>query len=253
LRPLFAALLFACACSQRAAPAVDGIAWARVVAALQQIGEEHHEALELEDHAARDRRLAQLAAFADATLASLPRDANAATVEKRLRALRARLLSVDWAIATECQSIASEILAFAPVERTPQRLPDLANGGALFARNCAVCHNADGSGRAPGVATLLDPQPPNILHPSTNWTPFEMYNRVTFGGVETAMPSFAEGLAPAERWDIVFWLFAERWPPCKRAFQPIAAAELATSGDFELGKKFGYGAAACLRREFVMH
>ena len=78
-----------------------------------------------------------------------------------------------------------------------------------------------------------------------------MFNRVTFGGYETAMPSFEEGLAAGERWDLVFWLFAERWPPCVRALPPLRADELALLGDFELGNQFGYGAAACLRRSFL--
>ena len=78
-----------------------------------------------------------------------------------------------------------------------------------------------------------------------------MHNRITYGGAGTAMPSFQEGLTSAQRWDIAFWLFAERWPPCEKRLKPISTEELAVSGDFELGNKFGYGAAACLRRSFL--
>jgi hypothetical protein len=69
------------------------------------------------------------------------------------------------------------------------------------------------------------------------------------------MPAFDPGLSARDRWDIVFYLFAVRWPPC--AARPPArlarlpADELALLGDFELGNRFGYGAAACLRRDFL--
>jgi hypothetical protein len=78
-----------------------------------------------------------------------------------------------------------------------------------------------------------------------------MFNRVTYGGAQTAMPAFEDGLTEMQRWDIVFYLSAERWPPCEKSLPPIRSDELALSGDFELGNKFGYGAAACLRRDFL--
>jgi mono/diheme cytochrome c family protein len=228
----------------------DPAAWTRVVAALQQISEEYYEALESEDQAAVGKRLGELAAFLDRTMALIPReDERSEEVQRQLQGIRARLLGVDYRIGPDCKGAVERILAFAPLARTPRLKPDLANGRRVFAAACAACHGSDGSGQQPG-SNGLEPPPPNILHPHYNWTPYEMFNRVTYGGVETAMPSFEEGLTPEERWDVVFHLFAERWPPCTQRLPPIAAEELALSGDFELGNKFGYGAAACLRRDF---
>ncbi len=125
------------------------------------------------------------------------------------------------------------------------------SGKQLFAQACAPCHGADGRGDAVGIDASMQPPPPNILEPPHNWSPYEMFNRATYGGVETAMPSFELGLTESQRWDIVFYLFAERWPPCGKPLPPIGADELAMMGDFELGNRYGYGAAACLRRDFL--
>src|SRR5439155_1472457 len=86
---------------------------------------------------------------------------------------------------------------------------------------------ADGRGDAVGIDATMQPPPPNILEPPHNWSPYEMFNRATYGGVETAMPSFEQGLTESQRWDIVFYLFAERWPPCEKPLPPIGADELA--------------------------
>jgi mono/diheme cytochrome c family protein len=137
------------------------------------------------------------------------------------------------------------------LRRTPRTKPDLANGKRVFAEACAACHGPDGTGPPRAVAQRFDPPPPDILHPDFNWSPYEMFNRITYGGIETAMPSFEEGLTVPERWDVVFWLFAERWPPCTKPLPPLRADQLALLGDFELGNQFGYGAASCLRRDFL--
>ena len=231
----------------------DEAAWNRVVAALQQVAEEYQETLELEDPQATRRRRAQLAHFLDETSASLDHLGAplAQEIGSGMKPIRARILSTDYQFGTECRALVTRILDRTQLRRTPRLKPDLASGKKLFAQACAPCHGNDGTGRTSSIAATMDPPPPDILHPQYNWSPYEMYNRVTYGGVETAMPSFEEGLTPAERWGIVFHLFAERWPPCMKPLPPIGADELAISGDFELGNKFGYGAAACLRREFL--
>jgi mono/diheme cytochrome c family protein len=216
----------------------------RAVAGLQQIADEHHEALEIEAPAARDARLRQLLLLLDQVIA-LVSDSQAAD---RLQSIRRRLLTFDHDIGDDCRAAARRIAERARLRRTPLVAPDLAEGKRLYAKACAACHGEDGTGR--GVAVALEPPPPDILHPQYNFTPHEVFNRVTYGGIETGMPAFAEGLTEDERWSIVFHLFAARWPPCKKPLPPITSDELALSGDFELGNKFGYGAAACLRRNY---
>jgi len=255
---LGAALLACCACSRGAPPAAglspaDEASWNRVVAALQQVSEEYREALELKDPPVVQRRLGQLATLLDEASGLLARigTPRAAEIDSQVKGIRARIVTTDYRLGGDTRAIVDRILEAVPLRTAPGRKPDVANGKRLFAQACASCHGADGTGPPPEVAKSFDPPPPDILHPDFNWSPYEMFNRMTYGGIETAMPSFEEGLTPQERWDIVFYLFAERWPPCTKPLPPIRADELAALGDFELGNKFGYGAAACLRRDFL--
>jgi high-affinity iron transporter len=75
---------------------------------------------------------------------------------------------------------------------------------------------------------------------------------VTYGGLGTAMPSFSETLSEDLRWDIAFYLFADRWPPCTagRPLPQLPATELAHLSDYDLWRRFGWGTAPCLRRRF---
>jgi hypothetical protein len=83
-------------------------------------------------------------------------------------------------------------------------------------------------------------------------TPYELFNRITYGGAGTPMPSFADTLSPQSRWEIAFYLFAERWPPCTNAghYTALSAADLASFSDHDIWRMNGWGAAACLRRTF---
>jgi hypothetical protein len=65
------------------------------------------------------------------------------------------------------------------------------------------------------------------------------------------MPSFAETLPAADRWDIAFYLFADRWPACTSSPSPLLTpAQAAHTSDQDIWKAYGYGPAACLRRTF---
>jgi len=253
-----AALLVWCGCSRAAPPApplspADEASWNRVVAALQQVSEEYREALEMGDPPAVQRRLGQLGTLVNQAGGLLIAIGTpfALEIARQLKEVGARILGVDYRLAADCRAIVDRIVQSVPLRRVPAHKPDLANGKRLFAQACATCHGADGTGPPPDVAKRFDPAAPDILHPDFNWSPYEMFNRITYGGIETAMPSFEEGLSSQERWDIVFHLFAERWPPCTKPLPPISSDRLAVLGDFELGNQFGYGAAACLRRDFL--
>ena len=227
--------------------------WNRIVATLHQLSDEYSEALEIEDAAAGRWRREQLARVLDdtsAVAASLP-GRQASEVKRRLDGIRVRVLLVDYEVGAEFTALSRYVVREIPLRRTPLVKPDLANGKRVFARACSPCHGADGTGPTSAVAAAMDPPPTDVLHARRNWTPYETFNRITYGGIETAMPSFEHGLSAAERWDVVFHLFAERWPPCTKPLPPIRADELALAGDFELGNRFGYGAAACLRRDFL--
>jgi high-affinity iron transporter len=101
------------------------------------------------------------------------------------------------------------VQAFAP-SLGPGQEPNLARGEWLYAQACAACHGADGRAGTQ-VARLLDPPPPDLLavHLDDSLSPYQVFNRVTFGVPGTAMPAFVV-LTPAERWDLAFFLIAMR-------------------------------------------
>lgn len=219
--------------------------WNRVVAALQQIAEEYPEALEQPETA--PPRLLQLAGLLDQVSAPIA-DAQA---RAQLAEIRKRVLGTDYYLGTKCKELANRIAERTNLRQTPLHNPDLANGRRVYAQACAACHGPDLAHPSTAVGAALQPPAVDIWHPQYNWTPYEIYNRITYGGVETAMPSFEEGLSAEERWDVAFFLSAERWPPCSKKLPPISAGELALLGDYQLSNRFGYAAAACLRRNFL--
>jgi len=224
----------------------DSASWNRVVAALQLIAEEHHETLELQDVEMRRLRQEQLAR----RLAEVAPLAPSPDVRAEVAALRARLVGEDYEVGPTARTLIRKIFEEKAVRRAPPKKPDLARGRKLYLQSCAACHGANATGDSP-IGAQMDPPAGDILHPRQNWTPYDMYNRVTYGGAETPMPAFDTGLTEMQRWDVVFHLFAARWPPCDTPLPPLRADELAVLGDYELAKRFGYGAAACLRRRFL--
>ena len=231
-------------CLVASPPRTRGLDWNRVIAALQLVGEEAVEAFELPEPE-RSRRQQQLSRLLAGAARPVP-----AGIRAEMESIRKRLLGLDYEVGTACRALIRTILGRVEVRRTPRARPDLARGKKLYLQACAACHGPGATGDSALGATLAPPAR-DILHPRQNWAPYDMYNRVTYGGAETAMPSFEDGLSELQRWDIVFYLFAQRWPPCEKPLPPIAADELALLGDFELSNRFGYDAAACLRRAFL--
>jgi mono/diheme cytochrome c family protein len=232
-------------CLLSASPVLnDRTDWNRVVAALQLVAEEYYEARELPDKEAVRLRQRELEELLDRTARLVP----AAGLRAAIRTIRGHL-SGDYEIGDECRALIKAILERAAVQRTPLEKPDLEKGKRLYAQACAPCHGADAKGGSP-IAGTMDPPPGDLLQAGRNWNPYIMFNRMTYGGAQTAMPAFEEGLSANDRWDIAFYLFAQRWPQCQDTVPPLRADELALLGDFELSNMFKYGAAACLRRQF---
>jgi high-affinity iron transporter len=226
--------------------APQGSIWNRVVAALQLVAEEHHETLELSDPDARRTRQLQLGHRLEEVAPLVPWPGLRAEVE----ALRGRLVGSDYEVGPTARALIRKIFASASFRRTPLAKPDLARGKKLYEQSCAACHGPGATGDS-AIGKAMDPPAPDLLHPRQNWSPYDMFLRTTYGGAQTAMPSFEEGLTEMQRWAIVFHLFAARWPPCEKPLPPLRADELALLGDYELSKRFGYGAASCLRRDFI--
>jgi mono/diheme cytochrome c family protein len=134
----------------------------------------------------------------------------------------------------------------APLRR-PTARPDLARGAATYGLACVPCHGPPSGPPPPAAANLV---PPPTRPTESVLTPYELFNRITYGGAGTAMPSYAETLSTDRRWDVAFYLFAERWFPCAPAkpLPSLSAAELAHLTDEDLWRRYGWGSAACLRR-----
>ena len=80
----------------------------------------------------------------------------------------------------------------------------LAQGKALFAINCAMCHGQTSAERGP-VGKKLSPSPPGLDHDLVRErSDAHIFKAITFGFGR--MPPFKDKLAPRERWDLVNFL-----------------------------------------------
>ena len=86
----------------------------------------------------------------------------------------------------------------------PAHAPDLAQGKALYATNCASCHGALGKGDGP-AAQGMNPPPPAVGDRvlMVDRSPALMYRIVSVGITGTSMPAFAATLSSEQRWSVV--------------------------------------------------
>ena len=80
----------------------------------------------------------------------------------------------------------------------------LAQGKALFAINCAMCHGQTSAERGP-VGRKFTPPPPGLDHDLVRErSDTHIFKAITFGFGR--MPPFKDKLSPRERWDLVNFL-----------------------------------------------
>jgi mono/diheme cytochrome c family protein len=94
----------------------------------------------------------------------------------------------------------------------PAQAPDLQNGAAIYAQECAPCHGSLGLGDGPMSAQLTSqnitvpalgsPETANAAVPA-NW-----FSTVTLGNMQKLMPPFSNKLNDQERWDVVAYAFS---------------------------------------------
>ena len=227
--------------------------WDRIAFALELVRDEYGEQTEGGDFSAVPA-LVNVLDGARGTLGA-PTDETRA-VATALGELRASLLGHGEArvVSRRSARLLTDLAKSGHLLRRPPAVPDLHRGAAAYAVACLPCHGPP-HGPIPPAAAHMVPPPSSPIASATLATPYELFNRVTYGGAGTPMPSFAETLPERTRWDIAFYLFAERWPPCPPRPLPtplptLAASDLAYLSDFDLWKKFGWGSAPCLRRNF---
>ncbi|MFQ5786652.1 MAG: FTR1 family protein [Thermodesulfobacteriota bacterium] len=88
----------------------------------------------------------------------------------------------------------------------PQNEPSYTSGRELYKRNCSQCHGLFGLGDGP-LASNLNPPPSsfNDFSTSGSLSPFKVFNTMSFGIEDTAMPSFPR-LSEKEKWNIAFYV-----------------------------------------------
>jgi mono/diheme cytochrome c family protein len=221
--------------------------WDRIAFALQLVRDEYGEQMEVGDVSG----VAALATVLDSAVAALGAPTNETRpVATALGELRAGILGhlPPRTVSKTCARLLSDLAKAGRLTRRPTTLPDLRRGAATYVVACAPCHGPPNGPLPPAAAHML---PPPTKPNATLQTPYEIFNRITYGGAGTAMPSFAETLSERARWDIAFYLFADLWPPCTpRPLPTLSAGDLAYLSDRDLWQKYGWGAAPCLRRNF---
>ncbi len=161
------------------------------------------------------------------TLPPQPAQADLLADAKALRAAIDRKAS-----GSEIQRITGELAAAVgtayPVPQAPRRPPDVAQAKALFDAQCTACHGTQG--RGDGVlAAGQEPAPTNFheLARQQQRSVFGLYNVISNGVVDTAMPSFA-ALPETQRWALAFYVGQLVYSDAQRR----RGAELIASGQY---------------------
>jgi high-affinity iron transporter len=111
------------------------------------------------------------------------------------------------------RALAARLLAAYPVPLAPAAAPDPASGRALFAQHCTACHGADGAARTPAAAAL-DPPPIDFTDRARarERSLFALYQVIGQGLEGTGMQSFAH-LPPEDRWALALRSGQFAYPP----------------------------------------
>jgi len=95
----------------------------------------------------------------------------------------------------------------------PSKVIDLAEGRAIYEKNCAACHGTLGHGDGP-ASVGMNPAPPAIgtTDAMRTVTPALMYRIVSVGVAGTPMAGWADRLSADERWNVVAYVNGMRAP-----------------------------------------
>ena len=96
----------------------------------------------------------------------------------------------------------------------PASAPDIQNGAAIFATECAPCHGAKGLGDGP-QSQQLPVTVPAIGLPEKGQlaSPADWFTTVTQGNMSRYMPPFASKLSDQQRWDVVSYVMSLHTTP----------------------------------------
>ena len=157
-------------------------------------------------NAAEYQEMTEFSASVETRLATLPARPALPGLRAEANALKTAIAAkaAPNDIAARARRIASGLLGAYPVPLAPGRIPDLAQGAALYAENCASCHGGKGEGPS-GAFANLDPAPIAFADRSRarERSPFGLYQVISQGLEGTAMQSFA-ALPEEDRWALAF-------------------------------------------------
>jgi mono/diheme cytochrome c family protein len=82
----------------------------------------------------------------------------------------------------------------------------LARGQEIYAQSCAMCHGFQGRGDGPLARTMV-PRPSDFrFHMAEGHTSEQLFDWLSNGVPETAMPGYANELSEADRWNVLNYL-----------------------------------------------
>lgn len=235
----------------RKSPATGAAATAEageLVALIQAVAGEYGEAQEQPGDSGLVRADAIAARMVDRARQSPALAAFMPATEKLRAAIthRAQPVVIDRAAS----ALIDDLIARRSLATAPPARPDLARAKQVYGDACASCHGVDGRGHVP-VAEHLSPPPPDlalsdVINPLS---PYQVYETVTYGIYDTAMPAFPT-LSARDRWAVAFYIFTLRPAVCRPgpASPAVSLAELARATDNALVGRYGEPALACLRR-----
>ncbi len=85
----------------------------------------------------------------------------------------------------------------------------IANGSMLYTQHCIECHGPQGKGNGIKSRTLSTKLPDLLTEPhTTEHTPGDFYNWITYGMANTDMPGYLDKLSDEDRWDLVNYIHA---------------------------------------------
>jgi putative copper export protein/mono/diheme cytochrome c family protein/alkyl hydroperoxide reductase subunit AhpC len=130
----------------------------------------------------------------------------------------------------------------------------IAEGRALFAEHCAVCHGPRGSGDGPAAATL-QPRPPDLrAHHVALHTAGDIFWWISHG--RPPMPAFADRLDVEARWHLVNYLRALAAGDAARLLGPTLEPErpwlVAPDFSFAVGPEFSHALRDYRGRKIVL-
>ncbi|MBK7491333.1 MAG: CopD family protein [Nitrosomonas sp.] len=126
-----------------------------------------------------------------------------------------RLIGVPGLLLASGLAIALPPLAIQAYPETYRRpsvpfdVISITNGAALFNQHCVECHGHQGMGNGIKSRTLSTKLPDLLIEPhTTEHTPGDFYNWISYGMVNTDMPGYAEKISEEDRWDLVNYVHA---------------------------------------------